>query len=177
MTQTAFDRALAHVLAHEGGYVEHADDPGGATNMGITRSTLADWRGHAVTRADVAALTRGEAAAIYKARFWDPCRCEAMPDPVAFMVFDAAVNHGPSGAARLLQQALGVAVDGRIGPVTLAAARAAETSSLLTEFAARRMVLYAGLAHFRTFGLGWSRRLMGTLAATLPTSLAAWPSH
>ncbi|MGP1274039.1 MAG: glycoside hydrolase family 108 protein [Caulobacterales bacterium] len=177
MTHTAFETALAHVLAHEGGYVEHADDPGGATNMGITHITLAGWRGQAVTRADVAALTRSEVTAIYKARFWDPCRCEAMPEPVAVMVFDGAVNHGAARAARLLQQALGVAIDGRIGPVTLAAARAAETSSLLTEFAARRMVLYAGLDHFRTFGLGWSRRLMGTLAATLPTSLAAWPSH
>lgn len=169
----AFATALAHVLAHEGGYVDHPDDPGGATNFGITLATLQSWRGRSVTRADVRALTKAEAGDIYRARYWDVCRCDELPEPVAFIVFDAAVNHGVSRAVRLLQEALGVTADGRIGPATLGAARAADTKSLVTEIAARRMVLYGNLAHFRTFGLGWSRRLMGTLAATLPTSLAA----
>lgn len=169
----AFEKALAHVLRHEGGYVDHPDDPGGATNFGITLATLQGWRGLSVTKADVRALTRGEAGAIYKARYWVQCRCGELPEPVAFIVFDAAVNHGASRAARLLQEALGVGADGRIGPVTLAAANSAEPVALLTEIAARRMVLYANLAHFRTFGLGWSRRLMGTLVGALPTSLAA----
>jgi len=168
-----FEKALAHVLRHEGGYVDHPDDPGGATNFGITLATLQGWRGLGVTKADVKALTRGEAGALYRTRYWDHCRCDELPEPVAFMVFDAAVNHGTTRVARLLQEALGVAADGRIGPVTLGAAQAAEPSALVTEIAARRMVFYASLSHFRTFGLGWSRRLMGTLVAALPTSLAA----
>ncbi|GGG90906.1 MAG TPA: hypothetical protein DF715_12060 [Oceanicaulis sp.] len=159
----AFAAALAHVLIHEGGYVDHPDDPGGATNFGITLATLQGWRGRSVTRADVRTLTRGEAAEIYKARYWDQCRCDELPGPVAFIVFDAAVNHGASRAVRLLQEALGVTADSRIGPATLAAARRADPRGLVSEIAARRMVLYGNLAHFRTFGLGWSRRLMGTL--------------
>lgn len=162
----AFANALAHVLIHEGGYVDHPDDPGGATNFGITLATLQSWRGRSVTKADVRALTKGEAGEIYKARYWDSCRCDELPGPVAFIVFDAAVNHGVGRVARILQEALDVTADGRIGPVTIAAANTADPRALVCEIAARRMVLYASLAHFRTFGLGWSRRLMGTLSVS-----------
>jgi lysozyme family protein len=161
------DRALKTVLKWEGGYVNHPNDPGGATNMGITLKTLAGWRGAPVTAEDVKALTHDEAEAIYKARYWTECKCEAFEFPVALMVFDAAVNHGPGRAARLLQDALGVTADGAIGPVTLGAAQAKDPKVLATEIAARRMVFYGSLRTFETFGLGWSRRLMDVLAAAL----------
>lgn len=163
----AFATALAHVLAHEGGYVDHPDDPGGATNFGITLATLQSWRERSVTKAEVRALTQAEAGEIYKARYWDSCRCDELPGPVAFIVFDAAVNHGVSRAVRILQEAVGVTADGRIGPATLAAAGRADPRGLVSEIAARRMLLYGNLAHFRTFGLGWSRRLMGTLVGAV----------
>ena len=89
------DRALKTVLKWEGGYVNHPKDPGGATNMGITQKTLQGWRGAPVTAEDMKALTHKEAEAIYKARYWAACQCEALEFPVALMVFDAAVNHGP----------------------------------------------------------------------------------
>jgi lysozyme family protein len=148
------DRALKTVLKWEGGYVNHPKDPGGATNMGITQKTLQGWRGAPVTAEDMKALTHKEAEAIYKARYWAACQCEALEFPVALMVFDAAVNHGPGRAARLLQEALG-------------AAQAKDPAALATEIAARRMVFYASLKTFKTFGLGWSRRLMDALAAAL----------
>lgn len=166
MTQ-GFAKALDHVLQWEGGYVDHPDDPGGATNFGITLATLQGWRGRSVTKADVKALTKAEAGEIYKARYWDSCRCDELPEGVGAIVFDAAVNHGAGRAARLLQEALNVTADGQIGPVTLAAARAADARALVCEIAARRMVLYGNLAHFRTFGLGWSRRLMGTVVGAV----------
>lgn len=162
-----FETALAHVLKWEGGYVDHPSDPGGATNHGVTRQTLTNWRGRPQSREDVRALTRDEAAQIYRARYWDRCRCDEIPAGLDLMVFDAAVNHGPGQAVRLLQQGLGVRVDGLIGPVTLAAARGADLTPALIETAARRMAFYGGLSTFRTFGLGWSRRLMDTLAAAL----------
>lgn len=162
-----FKEALEHVLQWEGGYVDHPDDPGGATNMGITLATLQSWRGRIVTRADVKALTPAEAGKIYKARYWDQCRCDELPEGVDTIIFDAAVNHGTGRAARLLQEALNVTSDGRIGPITLAAAKRADPRALVSEIAARRMLLYGSLAHFRTFGLGWSRRLMTTLVAAV----------
>jgi len=158
-----FEAALAHVFHWEGGFSDHPADPGGATNFGITQATLAAWRGTPVSREDVRALTRQGAGAIYRARYWETCRCDELPAGVDVMVFDAAVNHGPRQAALFLQRALGVADDGAIGPRTLAAAARQDASQTVCEIAARRMVFYARLNTFPSFGLGWARRLMSTV--------------
>jgi lysozyme family protein len=161
-----FEAALAHVFHWEGGFSDHPSDPGGATHFGITHGTLAAWRGTPVSREDVRALTRDEAGAIYRARYWDACRCDDLPAGVDTMVFDAAVNHGPRQAALFLQRALGVADDGAIGPQTLAAANRQNPAQIVCEIAARRMVFYARLNTFPSFGLGWARRLMSTVMET-----------
>ncbi len=57
-----FDRALPLVLKHEGGYVDHPRDPGGATNLGVTIGTLSGWLGRKATKAEVRALTRESVA-------------------------------------------------------------------------------------------------------------------
>jgi lysozyme family protein len=169
-----FESSLAHVFHWEGGFSDHPSDPGGATNFGITQGTLAAWRGKAVSREDVRALTRQEAGAIYRARYWDACRCDDLPAGVDAMVFDAAVNHGPRQAALFLQRALGVSDDGVIGPQTLAAAARLKPADTICEIAARRMVFYARLNTLPTFGLGWARRLMSTLEkATLMVAMAS----
>lgn len=157
----SFTHTLDVILQFEGGYSDHPSDPGGATNMGITKAVLEEWRGKPVSKADVKALTRLEVEAIYKARYWDACRCDDLPPGLDLVVFDCAVNQGVSRATRLLQGAAGVAQDGQIGPKTMAAVHAATPAVLLCEFMARRMVAYASLTKlFKTFGLGWSRRLL-----------------
>jgi lysozyme family protein len=158
MTASNFDGALQRVLAHEGGYVDHPKDPGGATNLGITLATLARWRGRPVTKAEVAALTRAEAAAIYRAFYWDAVRADALPGGLDYAVFDLAVNSGPDRAARLLQRALGVAQDGRIGPHTLAAA-AADPAAAIRALQRERRAFLERLPTWPVFGRGWSRRL------------------
>jgi len=168
----AFETALEHVLRHEAGFVDHPSDPGGATNMGITIGTLTDWMARTATVEDVRRLTRETAAQIYEARYWKAASCDDWPDGVALMVFDAAVNYGPARAIMFLQQALRIGDDGRVGPVTRAAVAGAEPRALLIEYAARRMRFYGRLSTFTTFGLGWSRRLMDTLAAGLDEVLA-----
>lgn len=162
-----FQPALAHVLKLEGGFIDHASDPGGATNMGITRKTLEAWRGESVTVMDVRELSRDESGSIYRTRYWDAIHGDQLPAGVALFVFDAAVNHGPKQAARFLQRAAGAKDDGWIGPATLEAVGRADPHELLIEMGAQRMVFYAGLPTFDTFGLGWSRRLMDTVAAAL----------
>lgn len=161
-----FAAALKHVLKFEGGYSNHPLDPGGATNLGITQKTLARFRGRAVTKADVRALTQSEAAAIYRRYYWDAVSCDLMPNGIDVAVFDCAVNQGQARAKKLLQQAAKVATDGVLGPKTLGAVKVAKPDALLVEFMALRMRHY-GLLHrlFPTFGLGWSRRLMATVAA------------
>jgi lysozyme family protein len=124
-----FDDVLKVTLGFEGGYSNDKNDRGGETNLGITAGTLA--RAHKagiVPHADVKVLTRSEAAAIYKAFYWDAIGAGKMPEPLDLILFDACVNHGPGGAGKLLQEALNallsgnpLAVDGAIGPKTWAA--------------------------------------------------------
>jgi len=169
----SFVTALSHVFRLEGGYVNHPSDPGGATNFGITRDTLAEWRDRHVTVEEVKDLTRDEAAAIYKANYWDAARCGSMPAGVALMVFDGAVNHGVSQSSKFLQHALGVDADGKVGPKTLGAIEGLDAVDLIVEIAAQRMRFYGGLRTFTTFGLGWSRRLMDTLMVAVFAQEAA----
>jgi len=152
------DACLAFVLEAEGGFSDHPSDPGGATNLGITRRTLSEFRDAEASVEDVRALTREEAREIYRTRFWTPLRCAELPPGVDLMVFDFGVNAGPGRSARLLQRAAGVTADGSIGPVTLAAVRARRPADLIARLADDRKAYYRGLDAFPTFGRGWTRR-------------------
>jgi uncharacterized protein (TIGR02594 family) len=167
-----FDRALAHVLEMEGGATDDPYDPGGPTNFGITLATYAEDKGVAITAANLAAL-KAELNAIapstvrriYERRYWRPARCPDMAAPLAFFHFDAAVNQGVTGAARMLQEAVGTRVDGEIGPITLAAVAARPLVQLLPDYAEVRRRHYRALPHFWRFGRGWLNRVDRTLAA------------
>lgn len=162
------DPALAFVLKYEGGYSDHPSDPGGATNLGITHAVLAEWRGASVSKQDVRELSLAEATQIYRKRYWLPIHGDELPAGIDLAAFDCAVNQGVGRAAQLLQGAASVKVDGQIGPMTMAAIGAAPRQRLLDEFVARRMRAYASLTTlFRTFGLGWSRRLIACHGAAL----------
>lgn len=162
MAASNFDAALAAVLRHEGGYVDHPSDPGGATNLGITRATLAGWRGRAVSRAEVKALTRAEAAKIYRALYWDEIAGDALSPGLDFAVFDYCVNSGPGRAVRTLQAVAGTRADGRIGKVTLAAIGAHDPTTLIANYCRRRLTFLEGLKTFAVFGRGWRRRVHET---------------
>jgi lysozyme family protein len=136
-----FDVYFPELLKHEGGYVDHPSDPGGATKYGITIGTLKAWRGKAVTKADVKALTKAEAAAIYRARYWDAIKADDLPSGLDALAFDIAVNHG---VGRWRQWA--AIADGK---TTLDAIKA------VTE---RRRRFYRALKTFSVFGKGWMRR-------------------
>lgn len=97
MAAANFERALALVLVHEGGYVDHPAYPGGATNLGITIGTLSDWLDRAATKAEVRALTKATVAPIYRKNYWDAVRGDDLPSGVDYCVFDFAVNSGRGG--------------------------------------------------------------------------------
>jgi lysozyme family protein len=156
----------------EGGWSDDPYDPGGPTNYGVTLATFAAHRGVALDAANIAAVKAAlrviapdEVRTIYRDRYWVTSRCVALPPALAVMHFDAAVNHGVGGAARLLQQALGVAIDGEIGDETLAAARALDPLAVADRYADLRRARYRSLGHFWRFGRGWLARVDKTQVA------------
>lgn len=168
---TPFKRSLRFVLEREGGYVNHPDDPGGHTNRGITLATYTDWRRKrglpAPTVNDLRAIDDQTVEDIYRDGYWEAVRADELPEPVAFLVFDMAVNAGPSRAIKLLQEALGVTADGIIGPQTMAAVEGADVDELVQEYSVRRLLYYATRPHMPTFGTGWFRRAVAGLVSAV----------
>jgi len=167
-----FDIALSHVLAMEGGWTDDPHDPGGPTNKGITLAVYARERGLGITTENIGELKSALRTIpdslvrnIYETRYWQPARCSALRPSLALMHFDASVNHGVGNAARFLQEALGVEIDGEIGPIMLGAARTADPRQALARYAAIRRRRYRALPHFWRFGRGWLRRVDATFAA------------
>lgn len=161
----AFAAALNVVLHHEGGYVDHPKDPGGRTNMGITQATLdrvreRDWFILGNIAGDVRELTRDDAALIYREEYWSSINGDELPDGVALILFDCAVNQGVHRAITILQAALGVEPDGVFGSKTRRILAMRNPADLIREIAARRAWAYMKLDSLDdTFGLGWARRL------------------
>jgi len=153
---SSWDNAIDFVLESEGGLVDHPSDPGGLTNFGISQRAHRD--------VDIRNLDRAGAEAIYKNEYWHPCRCSTMPDAVALVVFDYAVNSGNRVATRALQRAVGVTADGTIGPVTLRAIRARDPLAVADKVIDQRLKNYVRIIRRKpssmAFLTGWMRRLL-----------------
>lgn len=146
-----FDQCFDKLIAHEGGYVNDARDPGGETKYGISK--------RAYPQVDIKALTLDAAKEIYKRDYWDRAQCDKLPPALAYLLFDAAVNSGIGQAIRLLQRALGLADDGIFGPLTLAAVQRMDAESACAKFLGQRLEFMAKLSTWDTFGRGWARRI------------------
>lgn len=163
--QERFRRCLAQILKHEGGYVDHPSDPGGATNLGVTLATAqqhgldCDGDGD-VDKRDVRLLTPERVEPVYRKGYWEAVGCDKLPAGVDLMVFDMAVNSGVSRAAKFLQACVGATPDGKVGPATLRAASAVKPDVLIARYAERREAFYRSLGTFKVFGRGWMRRLV-----------------
>lgn len=158
-------------LKHEGGYSDHPRDPGGATNMGITHAVLAAFRGlKAVSKAEVKALTLGEAKRIYDDRYWTPICAEALPYGLDLTTFDASVNSGIGRGPKWLQSALGVKADGKVGSETVKAARLCDVKATIQKANAARLSFMKSLKIWETFKRGWSARVADVEAK----SVAMW---
>jgi lysozyme family protein len=152
-----FRYAVEEVLRSEGGYSNDPRDPGGETNFGISK--------RAYPSLDIAKLTKDDAVAIYHRDYWLAVKCDQLPPALGVVVFDAAVNQGVKRAIQMLQSAIGVAVDGVIGPQTISRAKLAPKTALIA-FTTERILHYAGLPAFKTYGKGWvSRAIRSALGA------------
>ena len=159
MAKQNFQTSLLLVLKSEGNFINHPSDPGGMTNLGVTKKVWKEWVKRDVDEAEMRALTPELVTPLYKARYWDSCKCDDLPRGVDYAVFDSAVNMGPGRAAKLLQAALGVTADGAIGRATIAAATAADPVELLEAFSLGKEAFYQSLPTFATFGKGWLNRV------------------
>jgi len=156
---SAFDRAFALVIGHEGGHVNDPRDPGGETKFGISKRSYPNE--------DIAALTLERAKTIYHRDYWALVRGDELPAGVALAMFDYAVNSGVRQAVTSLQRAIGAQTDGVLGPATLAAIAQRSLKSTIIDLQAERIVLMAALQTFPTFGRGWSRRVILTAVEAL----------
>jgi lysozyme family protein len=155
-------RAFAIVVGEEGELSLDPKDRGnyrsGVAGVGELVGTKFGISAHVYSELDIRALTLDDARAIYERDYWRACRCEAMPWAWALPVFDCAVNQGPDTARRLAQNALGVLVDGRIGPRTLDA-MARSNDRQRARFFALRALRYARAPTFADHGFGWLTRI------------------
>ena len=149
-----FDKCLEMLLHHEGGYVWHEEDPGGETNLGVTKKVYQDWGG----TKEMIDLTVEDVAPIYKKNYWDRCKCDELSSGLDWAVFDWAVNSGTRRVSKALQKACGAERDGVIGNKTLALANGQDVKYMIEEIGVIRQSFYESLRTFKTFGRGWTRR-------------------
>jgi lysozyme family protein len=162
-----FDLCLTLLLAHEGGFVNHPQDPGGMTNLGVTKRVWEEWTGHEVDEKQMRALTPELVAPLYKRKYWDAIRGDELVSGVDYVVFDVAVNSGAGRAIKFLQSCVGVTVDGGFGPRTLDAVSKQDPERLIELYCAKRLEFLQALKTFETFGKGWSRRVAEVKAKAL----------
>jgi len=171
------DEIIDSIFEREKGYVDNPADGGGPTNFGVTLETLAHYRGLPVSADDMRALTMGEARQIYREEYLHGPRIDLITnEALRMVVLDAAVNHGPRTAIRMLQRALRVKDDGVIGDVTLAALPHLDQRRVAIFALAERAEFYGRLvSHDLTdrdkdgvpdnteFDSGWMNRLGGLM--------------
>ena len=162
-----FDECLALLLSHEGGFVNHPKDPGGMTNLGVTKAVYDKYVGHESTEAEMRSLTPELVAPIYKNNYWDKAHCDDMPNGVDWAIFDWGVNSGMSRPVKALQRIIGVTADGGVGPYTLRAVGDKNSTELVEKMYEARQHFYENLSTFATFGKGWTRRNKETLEQAL----------
>lgn len=171
------DKSLNFLLEEEGGWSDHKADRGGKTMYGVIQATYDTWRTkQGLGKQSVRNITKQEVRRIYEDMYWKAAGCDRLPWPINYIVFDAAVNSGPSRAVRWMQRGLGVAQDGQIGPASINAAKKVvdegKGSALLAildarvEFLSRLIQRDASQAAFL---LGWWRRTQRVLARSLLT--------
>jgi lysozyme family protein len=153
-----FKECIARLLEHEGGFVNHPDDPGGITNHGVTKKVYEEWVEREVSEQEMRDLTHEDVAPIYKNNYWDRLRADDLPSGVDWSCFDWGVNSGTSRAAKALQRIVGVEQDGGIGPMTLQAVAEVEPTEIVEQMHHMRDKFYRDLSTFDTFGRGWIRR-------------------
>ena len=165
-----FQTSLTPLLVHEGGFGNNPVDPGGMTNLGVTKVVWEEWVGHTVSEKEMRALTPTLVAPLYKRKYWDACHADELISGLDYAVFDFAVNSGPGRATKNLQTCIGLLPDGSLGPVTLATLNkytGEKASALINEYCNSRVKFLKTLKIWPVMGNGWERRVNEVKEASL----------
>jgi lysozyme family protein len=154
--QNNFKECLELVLKSEGGWVNHKDDPGGETNLGVTKRVWEEYVGHPVE--SLKNLTKEDVAPLYEQKYWRPCYGEVLPWGINYLVFSMGINAGPGRSIKLFQSSLGCVPDGVIGPKTRELISASNSSTLIAKFSEVRRDYYRSL-NKPMFIKGWLNRV------------------
>jgi len=154
-----FKECLDLVLKSEGGFVNNPNDPGGMTNLGVTKRVWEEYTGHEVDEKAMRGLTPEKVAPLYEQKYWRPCYGEVLPRGLDFVVFSMGVNAGPGRSVKLLQSSLGLVPDGVIGPRTRGLISDSNCATLIAKFSESRRLYYGALKTFPIFGKGWLARV------------------
>ena len=157
---THFENCMNLLLVHEGGYVNDPLDSGGRTNLGVTQAVYEQFLGRQVTEDEMKSLTRDDVAPVYKKNYWDRSGCDYLPNAIAWMVFDWAVNGGPGRPAKAIQRIAGCKPDGAIGPMTIKAVMGLDKAAVVEKMFEARQKFYdaQSVEQRKRFGKGWARR-------------------
>ena len=150
-----YDEAFERLIGHEGGLVDHPDDPGGLTKYGISQRS---YPGE-----DIRGMTLDRAKEIYRRDFWGPAGCDTVPPGLKFDLFDMSVNAGVRRAVQTLQRAVGETPDGILGPRTLQAVQSMDPERLVARFNGWRLDHLNDLPTWPSFGRGWTQRIADNL--------------
>jgi len=162
-----WQKSFEMMLASEGGFSMDERDNGnklpdgrkGSTMLGVTQYNWENYIGHQVTHEQMKKLTPANLEPMYKKKYWDAVRGDDLPSGIDYLVFDMGVNAGPGRSIKLLQQSIGVPADGGLGPITLAAVKAADPQKLIEDFSKEKEEFYRSLPTFNVYGNGWLNRV------------------
>jgi len=173
-----FNKAFPLILAHEGGYVNDPDDPGGETYKGIARKMQPEWVGwFSIDRMkkqadfpkslEINQSLQTELQRFYKAVFWDKIGGDHICDQdVAWSIFDFAVNAGVSTSVGLTQQVVGSSCDGVIGPLTIQSINAFASDHFIAAFSVEKCRKYIAICKkrpdSRKYFFGWIDRAVNS---------------
>jgi lysozyme family protein len=162
-----FSKCFTLLLKSEGGFVNNPRDPGGMTNLGVTKVTFDRWTNGDADEQQMRALTPDDVEPLYREWYWDGVRGDDLPAGVDYFVFDFAVNSGIGTAIRMLQDAAGAVPDGKLGPVSITAVLKQNPRDLILMLQTTRINYLRKISTWSTFGKGWTRRVNDVTAAAL----------
>jgi len=158
-----WDLCFELVLKSEGGFSDNPKDPGGMTNLGVTKRNWERYLDRNVSESEMRALTPEVVKPFYKTQYWDKIKGDDLPSGIDYAAYDLAVNSGVNRASKWLQKIAGANVDGIIGPKSLEAINSCDAEEVIDVLCDMRMDFLKELPTFETFGRGWIDRVEGVM--------------